>query len=226
MERLIILSLLIQITICHNFERVPGGLSGETVITGYWDCNVVSCSWSAYIHTKNGLPVRACYKDGVTYREPTTEGSYTCNNQQPFVINSTLAYGYTAVSFKGGADFDHCCSCYLLSFKGELEGKRMVLQATNTGSDLKENSFDLQIPGCGVGLYNSCTSQWDAPEDGWGDRYGGVHSEEECNQLPTQLQEGCKFRFTWMEGVPNPAATFEEVKCPAELIDRSNCGDL
>lgn len=32
----------------------------------------------------------------------------------------------------------------------------------------QNNHFDLQIPGGGVGLFNGCQSQWNAPADGWG----------------------------------------------------------
>lgn len=54
----------------------------------------------------------------------------------------------------------------------------MVVQVTNTGSDLSKNNFDIAIPGGGVGLFNGCSNQWNAPVDGWGDRYGGVHTIE------------------------------------------------
>ncbi|XP_057669826.1 endoglucanase-like [Diorhabda carinulata] len=242
-ELYLLVCFLISSCVCWNWQEpspdiipVPGGLSGDAVTTRYWDCCGVSCSWDEIVDTKNGLPVRSCEIDGIT--NSTSENNaqsnchtengkaYTCSNQIPFIINSTLSYGFTAVSFIGGTDYYHCCSCYLLSFKGQLQGKQMLVQAINTGSDLYSNQFDLQIPGGGVGLYNGCSRQWNAPEDGWGDRYGGVHTLEECNQLPQQLQEGCRWRFEFMEGVPNPNVTFYEVKCPLELIAITNCGDI
>jgi hypothetical protein len=33
---------------------------------------------------------------------------------------------------------------------------------------MQANHFDLQIPGGGVGIFNGCSSQWGAPNDGWG----------------------------------------------------------
>lgn len=86
------------------------------------------------------------------------------------------------------------------------------------------NQFDLTIPGGGVGLFpRGCTSQWGAGPKGWGDQYGGVHSEAECNQLPAPLQAGCKFRFNWFKGADNPAVKFVQITCPNILTSRSNC---
>lgn len=147
-----------------------------------------------------------------------------CTNQQPWVVNKTLAYGFTSVSFKGGVQTNLCCSCLLLKFKGQLAGKSMLVQYTNTGGDLKQNHFDIEMPGGGVGLYPlGCVRQWNASSTGWGDRYGGVHTKKECAQLPAALQKGCEFRFDFMEGVPNPDVSFYQVKCPPELTAITGC---
>ncbi|CAG9853556.1 unnamed protein product [Phyllotreta striolata] len=216
---------------------IPGGLTGDAITTRYWDCCGGSCNWDAIVHTKNGFPVRSCKIDGVTNStkedngnsvcNPNRGDAFTCTNQQPIIVNSTLSYGFAAVSFTGSIDYSHCCECYLLNFKGQLAGKQLLVQTINTGSDLVSNQFDIQIPGGGVGLGNiGCQVQWNAPVNGWGDRYGGVHTIEECNELPEVLQEGCRWRFTWMEGVPNPNVTYTQVKCPLELIAITNCGDF
>uniref|UniRef100_A0A6P7HAT3 cellulase n=1 Tax=Diabrotica virgifera virgifera TaxID=50390 RepID=A0A6P7HAT3_DIAVI len=95
------------------------------------------------------------------------------------------------------------------------------------GTDLASNHFDLQIPGGGVGIWNhGCDAQWGAGENGWGRRYDGVSSLEECCLLPEVLQPGCRFRFQFMEGVYRPNVTFQEVQCPAELIAVTACGNL
>jgi hypothetical protein len=50
---------------------------------------------------------------------------------------------------------------WLASFtSGPVAGKKMVVQATNTGGDLGENHFDLLIPGGGVGIFNGCPAQY------------------------------------------------------------------
>jgi hypothetical protein len=99
----------------------------------------------------------------------------------------------------------------------------MIVQVTNSGGDLGEDHFDIQLPGGGVGLFNGCTTQWGAPENGWGDRYGGVRTAAECMQLPQQLQDGCLWRFGWFENADNPNVQYTRVECPRELIQRTGC---
>lgn len=206
-----------------HIEIIPGGANGTGIRSGYWDCCKPSCAWKGNIHSGKG-PVTSCAKDGITKVDTEAfsgcgEGgkAYMCSNQIPWIVNKTLAYGFSAVSLKGGADFSSCCACFMLNF-----GKRkLVVQNTNTGTDLHQNQFDLAIPGAGVGKYTlGCQTQWNAPQDGWGRRYGGVTSEAECAKLPKQLQQGCKFRFEWK--MPTNF-TFVQVKCPAELVKLSGC---
>ena len=54
-----------------------------------------------------------------------------------------------------------------------IAGKKMIVQATNTGSDVGEGQFDLAMPGGGVGQFNGCDTEWGAPSGGWGQQYGG-----------------------------------------------------
>lgn len=102
-------------------------------------------------------------------------GAYMCSNQQPWAVSDTLAYGFAAVNIAGQNEYGWCCSCYELTFtSGPASGKRMIVQATNTGADLGHNHFDIAMPGGGVGIFNACSTQYNAPTDGWGQRYGGV----------------------------------------------------
>lgn len=80
---------------------------------------------------------------------------------------------------KGGSEYDNCCHCLLFNLQGALSGKSMIVQITNTGSDLGQNHFDVAMPGGGAGLYSTgCTREWDAPVGGWGDPISGVSSLE------------------------------------------------
>lgn len=99
----------------------------------------------------------------------------------------------------------------------------MIVQVIDSGSDIGEHQFDLQIPGGGVGIYNACSRQWGAPGDGWGQRYGGVGSRGECYPLPDEIRGGCLFRFGWFKGADNPTMTYTKIQCPAELISNSGC---
>ena len=81
----------------------------------------------------------------------------------------------------------------------------------------------MQMPGGGVGIFNGCTDQWGSPQNGWGDRYGGVHSRSDCDGFPAALKAGCQWRFDWFGGADNPSVSFREVQCPAELVQKSQC---
>ncbi|UPX13266.1 uncharacterized protein EKO05_0003783 [Ascochyta rabiei] len=98
-----------------------------------------------------------------------------CTNQSPWAINDSFAYGFAAVKLAGVSESSWCCACYELTFtSGTVKGKKMIAQATNTGSDLGDNHFDLQMPGGGVGAFNGCTAEFGAPSTGWGQQYGGI----------------------------------------------------
>jgi len=99
----------------------------------------------------------------------------------------------------------------------------MIVQVTNTGGDLGENHFDLQIPGGGLGIFDGCSTQFNTNAASWGERYGGVNSISGCSNLPTSLQAGCEWRFGWFENADNPTMEFEEVECPAEITAKTGC---
>jgi hypothetical protein len=130
-------------------------------------------------------------------------------------VSQTVAFGFAAANIGGQSESDWCSACYQLSFtSGPVIGQRLIVQVTNTGSDLGAGHFDLEIPGGGVGIYNGCTSQWGAPSGGWGLQYGGVSSASGCSSLPAQLQPGCYWRFgSWFKGADNPTMTFTRVRC-------------
>ncbi|XP_050498803.1 endoglucanase-like isoform X2 [Diabrotica virgifera virgifera] len=221
----------IKAEVSPDIIAVPNGLSGKGITTRYWDCCKPSCAWADNVNTPDKQPLKSCRVDGEAVAPPNDPSgcdingsSFVCNNNQPYVVNSTLSYGFASASFSGGIDTSMCCSCMLLNFEGQLKGKQFLVQLTNSGEEYQTNQFDLGIPGGGVGLFpKGCTAQWNAPSTGWGDLYGGVHTEEECNELPEVLQPGCKWRFTFMEGVSNPEVTFYQVQCPRELVERSGC---
>jgi len=198
--------------------------------TRYWDCCKGSCGWPDKAAGLVNAPLMSCAKDGVSQVDANTQNvcfggnSYMCNNNQPWAINDSLSYGFAAGHLSGKTERDWCCSCYEFTFtSGPVNGKKMIVQVTNTGGDLGHNHFDLQIPGGGVGIFNGCQNQWGTGGDGWGQRYGGVGSRAECSQLPTQLQAGCHWRFDWFQNADNPTMNLRRVKCPAEITQKSKC---
>jgi hypothetical protein len=211
--------------------RGVGASAAPGRTTRYWDCCKPSCGWRGKVSTKDTY-VQSCQKDGNTvFNNPdATSGcdnggiAFPCNSQIPWAINDQLAYGFAAASVPGTSEQDRCCACYKLDFtSGPVQGKSMIVQVVNSGADVGEGQFDLQIPGGGVGIFNGCTPQWNAPPDGWGQRYGGVGSRDECNQLPEQIRNGCFFRFDWFQGADNPTMTYSQVDCPSELTAKTGC---
>nr|ADI24132.1 endo-beta-1,4-glucanase precursor [Oncideres albomarginata chamela] len=229
---ILVLAVLYTAQAEKHYHSIPVkyGVSGSGVTTRYWDCCQPSCGWSENLNNPSGTPVTACTADGSTAAPSNAESSciggtaYMCSSQQPRMVNSSFALGYVAASFSGGADTSMCCACIRLDFQGDLSGKSMIVQVTNTGGDLGSNHFDIAIPGGGVGIFTEgCSSQWGCPSTGWGDQYGGVSSEAECSQLPSALQSGCAFRFQFLGGVSNPPVNFEQVECPGDLTGATGC---
>ncbi|KAF2127894.1 glycoside hydrolase family 45 protein [Dothidotthia symphoricarpi CBS 119687] len=200
--------------------------SGKT--TRYWDCCKSSCGWPGKANVNQ--PIRSCDKSDNPLADMNTQSAcnggsaYMCTNQSPWAVNTNLAYGFGAVKLAGGSESTWCCSCYELTFTtGPVAGKKLVIQATNTGSDLGDNHFDLAMPGGGVGIYNACTNQFGAPAQGWGQQYGGISQRSECDSFPTKLKAGCYWRFDWFMNANNPDVTFKQVTCPKAITDKSGC---
>jgi hypothetical protein len=103
-----------------------------------------------------------------------------------------------------------------------IAGKQLIVQVTNTGGDLGNNQFDLQMPGGGFGLFDGCETQFPGPYV-WGQTYGGVSQRSDCNNLPPVLQSGCFWRFDWFEDANNPTMVFTAISCPTVLTANTNC---
>jgi hypothetical protein len=108
---------------------------------------------------------------------------------------------------------------------GPVVGQQMIVQVTNTGGDLGNNQFDLQMPGGGFGIFDGCTSQFPGPYL-WGAQYGGVSQRSDCAALPLVLQSGCYWRFDWFQNANNPSMNFVQVTCPTAITDNTQCNRL
>ena len=65
-----------------------------------------------------------------------------CSSQSPWAVSDDLAYGFAAVTEANPS----CCQCYQLTFtSGVIKGKKMIVQATNTGNDVNGAQFDLAV---------------------------------------------------------------------------------
>lgn len=146
----VFLQLFAALTQCANLNY-----SGEAITTRFWDCCKPSCGWRGKADFNN--PVESCTADD----KPTDVnagtgcnggGAYQCSEQQPWVINDTMAYGYAGVfieqALTGSRTEDAwCCACYQLDFTSDpLIGKSMIIQASNTAYDITNaNRFTLAV---------------------------------------------------------------------------------
>jgi hypothetical protein len=126
--------------------------SGEAVTDRYWDCCKTDCSWPG---RSNGSPQppATCDADNnplTNFNLGTACGggpSFACANQSPWAVNDTFSYGYSSMFLEGHASDSWCCSCYELVFtSGPVKGKKMVIQAHNSGFDMvTANRFGLAV---------------------------------------------------------------------------------
>jgi hypothetical protein len=128
---------------------------------------------------------------------------------------------------EGHASNSWCCSCYELVFtSGVVKGKRMIVQAHNSGFDmLTANRFGLavclfvllhpdscsqldadfpQIPGGNTSFAGACARQYGVNNSVFGEENNGVSSIDDCDQLPEILKPGCRWRFEWFQNADRP----------------------
>jgi hypothetical protein len=136
------------------FLQANAQSTGTGKTTRYWDCCKASCGWTGKISLASGSnPVSSCDKNdqplsdyGAKSGCESGGSAYMCSNQSPWAVSDTLAYGYAATTIAGGTESSWCCACYELTFtSAPLVGKTLIVQTTNTGSDLSSNQFDLAV---------------------------------------------------------------------------------
>ena len=215
-----------------DFELPPITNGQRASTTRYWDCCKPHCAWQTNM--------KMCRLDGSPLDENTArngkngcEGGgevYQCWNYAPIEINDKVSYGWAAFNDMGA----QCGDCYQLAFEGTLQGKQMIVQYINIG-DGGANSFDLMIPGGGVGMLNGCSRQWGNPA--LGVQYGGFLAScgpnEDCILGMCEaafgdkedLMRGCRWFLEWFKMADNPNVTFMKVPCPQEIKDISNIGN-
>jgi hypothetical protein len=170
--------------------------------TRFWDCCKPHCGWSA--NAPAGALASCDREDNslggnLDAANSCTGGSaYLCHSNTPWAVSNQLAYGYTAVAARSGADI--CGKCYQLMFTGSshnagndpgsaaLAGKSMIVQAINIGGDVAGGQFDIAMPGGGVGAFNACSMQWGASSSQLGATYGGFLAA--CKQQVSATDHG------------------------------------
>ena len=220
------------------------------------NCSVSNTEIAAFKVSPNASPNASQYWFGY---EGTKSGcdaggeAYACFSQAPYAICDSLAYGYAAVpaadasfgkcfqiEFDGGNHDNNVKATHLL-----LKGKKMIVLASNIGTDVAAGQFDIMIPGGGVGIFaGGCATQWgvSASDAKMGASYGGfltacqqtlgynatAQAYKTCvkgmctnlfggNPNRKDLLDGCNWFADWMEAADNPTFKYAEVPCPPEL---------
>lgn len=216
---------------CFAATPVPGGLTGQAITTSYQDCCKPSCGYSDKAPFASQLQTVTV---SGTIADPSAQSGCISTDasaafadpaQQPRAIDSQNAIGYVASgNINGRSERETCCACFELTFlNGPVQGKKMVVQNINTGTDLNQNHFDILIPGGGAGIFTQgCPSQFGNGYK-WGAQQGGLSGRDQCSQLPASIQAGCFWRFDWFMAADNPNVSFVQVNCPAELTNVSKC---
>ncbi|KAF2748969.1 glycoside hydrolase family 45 protein [Sporormia fimetaria CBS 119925] len=217
--------LLVPIRAQHN-------VSGEAITTRFWDCCKPSCSWRGKASVSQ--PIQDCDINDAPHNNPnqgsgcgTGGTAYTCNNQQPWAVNDTLSYGFAGVFLTGHPETEDfwCCACYQLDFTSDpLKGKSMIVQASNSAFEVnKVNRFSLAVPGGNTTSQDACSRQYNVDQSVFGATGSGVGSLDECDRLPEQLRDACRWRFDWFQDAQYPTANFHRVACPKEITDKTKC---
>ncbi|GME70692.1 unnamed protein product [Ambrosiozyma monospora] len=215
-----------------NIQTISGGVSGTNgKTTYYWDCCAPNFVWtSQYSSVESGVTGCDSNDQPLEYSSSLKSGcqsggnTFSCSNQHAYNVSDDLAYGFAAGKLAEMTNAEMACTCFKLTFTSSaIAGKEMVVQITNTGSYSDDHHFDLAMPGGGVGDYTTgCTSEFGSSYT-WGKTYGGISSLSDCDNIPAILQEGCRFRFQWLQGADNPTVSYEQVVCPSELTNISGC---
>jgi len=139
--------------------------SGSGSTTRYWDCCKASCGWTGKASLAPGAtPAKSCDRNDNPLTDFNAKSgcqsggtAFMCTNQSPWAVSESLSYGFAATTIAGGNEASWCCACYELTFtSGPVSGKKLVVQATNTGGDLGANQFDLAVSSRFYGLVSGC----------------------------------------------------------------------
>ena len=122
--------------------------SGSGITTRYWDCCKPSCAWNDLETLGIQSAVKTCDAQDQLLTDATAMSgcnggtAFMCSGQSPWAVSTDLAYGFAAISVSKPS----CCQCYQLTFtSGAISGKKMIVQATNTGADLTATQFDIAV---------------------------------------------------------------------------------
>ncbi|OBZ73157.1 putative endoglucanase type K [Grifola frondosa] len=219
----LILSVVVSLS---TLPFVGGQTAGTTTTT--WDCCEPACGYTSNLSPGAKGPVKSCNQSNgpaaAVRKMRASRALATSRSRARPTSRSSSIVPFPTASQARKHCHGNCCMCYEFTWtSGAAAGKSMIVQAINAGG-ITDVDFDIYTPGGGVGDYNACTAQYGAPSGGWGRQYGGVTSDSQCSELPSNLQAGCHWRWEWAGGDVNEwDVTFKQVNCPSQLTSISGC---
>jgi len=222
----------VPFTVCRNCDINNKEIPAFTLSPN------VNPYWLGYEETKS-----SCLQGGI---------AYVCWDMAPRALNENLAYAFVAASQK-----DACGKCFQIQFDGGnhdnlikeahrlIKGKTLIAMATNTGTDVAGDQFDIMVPGGGPGMFNSFATQMGVDQSLLGANNGGLLTtcqleinnydtaavvfqdcvKKKCNAVfnkpeHKQLLDGCLWFVDWYMTADNPTFIYKEVECPKYFTDK------
>ncbi|KFZ24263.1 hypothetical protein V502_01255 [Pseudogymnoascus sp. VKM F-4520 (FW-2644)] len=219
--------LILSLLLFPSLTSAAYPTEGVAVTDRYWDCCKPSCAWKGKASFDS--PVFSCDSNNNHFSDfdagTGCNGgtAFLCADQSPWAVNDTFSYGFVGASLAGYVEDAWCGACYQLDFtSGDVKGKRMVVQAHNTGYDVHDaNRFALAIPGGNTSYAGACALQYGVSDAVFGEKNVGLSTASQCDKLPKALQAPCHWRFDWFQDADRPTANFTRVPCPVELTNRT-----
>ncbi|KAI0776965.1 RlpA-like double-psi beta-barrel-protein domain-containing protein-containing protein [Trametes elegans] len=158
--------------------------SGTTTTT--WNCCEPTCGSTSNLSPGARGPVQSCNENvgaaasGAQNACFASSGTlaFSCAKYQPIIVNDTLLYGFAR---HGNTATSTCPS-------RSCSGGCMA--ADRATRRLQVLPFHVNL-GRGAGKVHGCSNA------------GGVTSDAECSQLPSNLPAGCHWRWQWAKGDMN-----------------------
>lgn len=194
------------------------GVPGNTDLRRYWDCSRQECS-NAYATLSKRLPT--CNANEQVIDNDVQPSMICSDNQQPKAINDEYSYAYVSVpmSMSPGGASDTCGRCLEIVIGAKTASgvnKKLLTQICNNGVA----RFDLQVPGAGIGDFDSCHPRYAGKNYDFGEQQAGFSNDQlypnvgACDKLPPVIQPGCQWLFNWYQR-NNEVVSYSEIECPA-----------
>ena len=195
-------------------------------LTTSWDCCMPSCMSNSIANDSISNTSNTSMTSSVSSFISDLNGSIdinngtNCNNNlyQPITTDKDSAYAYASItSYMMNNDIAQCFACYELNLK--TMPKKLTIQVINVIPSNSSNiNFFINVPGSAV-INQNC------PEN---QRISVLYqlfkidSSEKCSKLVNKGEEGCRWKYNFLEGKDRFEVRYKRVYCPYSLVNQTN----